>query len=102
MSERTTAKGKVMGGHLMAQTLEPRMVDGTSIGLHFDGTDEFPERITATTPSGQFAGHINKDLALIIHKSRHRVVAMSAVCKETSSRRKEGWSVDVSYTLSPV
>ena len=49
MSERTTAKGKVMGGHLMAQTLEPRMVDGTSIGMNFDGTDELPERVTVFT-----------------------------------------------------
>lgn len=100
MSEQIIAKGKVVGGHLMSQTLLPRMVDGNSIGLYFDGTDEFPERITATTPNGQFAGHINKALALVIHESRHRVTAMSAICKETSTRRKEGWSVEVSYTLS--
>jgi hypothetical protein len=33
----------------VAQALEPRMVDGTSIGMNFDGTDELPERVTVFT-----------------------------------------------------
>lgn len=102
MSVEITAAGKIVGGHVMVQTLLPRVVDGNLIKLSFDGNDEFPERIMATTPTGQFAGHLNKALALVIHKSRERVIAMKAICKETSSRRTERWAVDVSYTLSPV
>jgi hypothetical protein len=50
MSVEITAAGKIVGGHVMVQTLLPRVVDGDLIKLSFDGNDEFPERITATTP----------------------------------------------------
>jgi hypothetical protein len=101
MSETIIVRGKVVGGHMMSHSLLPRLVDGSVIELHFDGSAAYPERITATTPDGQYAGHLNKQVADIIHKSRHRVVSMSAVCRETSSRRKEGWCVEVHYTISP-
>ena len=50
MSDNFVAPRKVMGGHMMKTTLMPKLVYGTQIGLYFDGFDEFPERITATTP----------------------------------------------------
>ena len=53
MSVEITAAGKIVGGHVMVQTLLPRVVDGDLIKQSFDGNDEFPERITATTPTGQ-------------------------------------------------
>ena len=56
MSVEITAAVKIVGGHVMVQTLLPRVVDGVDgdlIKLSFDGNDEFPERITATTPTGQ-------------------------------------------------
>lgn len=87
---------------MMTTTLLPRLVYGTQIGLHFDGTADFPERITATTPDGQYAGHVNFALAEVIYASRHRLISMTAVCQETSHRRAEGWVVEVSYSLRSV
>ena len=56
LPQRIIVSGKVMGGHTMTSTLLPSLVNGTPIGLHFNGTADYPERITATTPDGQFAG----------------------------------------------
>ena len=85
----------------MTQSLEPRVHEGTPISLYFDPTDQYPERITIISPDGQYAGHLDKQLARAIHEYGPRVVGMSAICRETSSRRKEGWAVEVSFTLSP-
>ncbi len=68
MSENKIVRGKVVGGHIMSHSLLPRLVDWSVIGLHFDGTAAYPERITAITPDGQFAGHPNKHVADIIIK----------------------------------
>jgi hypothetical protein len=73
----------------MFHSLLPRLVDGSVIGLHFDGTAAYPERIMATLPDRQYAGYFNKQVADVIHKSRYRVISMSAVCRNNSSRRKK-------------
>ena len=100
MSVVFVATERVVGGHMLMTTLMPRLVDGTIISLRFDGIESYPERITASTPNGQFAGHLNLPLAEVIYASRQKVVSMSAVCRETSHRRPEGWAVEVSYTIT--
>ena len=101
MTTTIISSGRVMGGHLMTQSLEPRVHEGTPLSLYFDPTDRYPERITIIAPDGQYAGHLDEPLARAIHEYGPRVVRMSAICRETSSRRKEGWAVEVLFTLLP-
>ncbi len=83
----------------MTQSLEPRVHEGTPISLYFDSTDQYLERITIMAPDGQYVGHLDEPLTRAIHEYGSRVVGTSAICRETSSRRKERWAVEVSFTI---
>jgi hypothetical protein len=46
------------------------MINGTKMGVVFDGTEDYSERITTTTPDGQYARNIVKSLEDAIHECR--------------------------------